>query len=93
MISFLYNGKQLLSRGKRYEINKPTEHVEEPPSYKGFNNFDEISVTEATEEDEDSGLSSLASLGNFRKPIQAFDFSDLGFGRPQRFSLSNLRKK
>ena len=71
----------------------PTEHLEEPPSYKGFNNFDEISVTEATEEDEDSGLSSLASLGNFRKPIQAFDFSDLGFGRPQRFSLSNLRKK
>ena len=103
--SFFYNGKNLTSRGKTYDVNKPIQKDEREnvPSYKGFDHYDDIALSD----DDDVAKEDLSpttvstSASSIRrvpslKPAPSFDLNDLGLVHPnprQRFSWSSLLQK
>lgn len=92
--SFVHTGKKLLARGRELSKSSNDKFNPEEPTYKGYSDFDEISLGGVNAEVEsikdrygfvgstgDSGfLGSVSSLASTcsRVPLQTLDFADLG---------------
>ena len=77
--SFFYNGKNLTSRGKTYDVNKPIQKDEREnvPSYKGFDHYDDIALSDAEDDaKEDLSPTTASSLtSSIRSKSSQFIFT------------------
>ena len=75
--SFFYNGKNLTSRGKTYDVNKPIQKDEREnvPSYKGFDHYDDIALSDGEDDAKEDLSPTTASSTSSIRSISSHFFS------------------